>query len=169
MNGFRLIFSLLICSIILLFTSCNSNVFYEKSDPIEKGIWDKNHILHYQFEVKDSMEYYDIYVDVRNTIDYKYQNLYIFLTTEYPGGARFTDTLGCILCDKYGEWYGKGKGEFRDNNFLLMRQVRFQRTGIYNLYVEQAMREDELQGISDFGIRINHFKPQKQRKDQASN
>ena len=160
---------LLSFGILTLLTACNNKVFYEKSDSIEQGVWDKNDILHYQFEIKDSMEYYDIYVNVRNSIDYKYQNLYLFLITEYPGGSRFTDTLGCILCDRYGEWYGKGSGELRDNNLLLMQQVRFQRTGVYNLYVEQAMREDELSGITDFGIRINHFEPKKAAKNRQSN
>lgn len=149
---------LLILNIVLCLTSCNKGVFYEKTDQIPNNKWSKDHTLHYQFEITDSLQYYNIYINVRNTIDYKYQNLYIFLTTEYPSGTRYTDTLGCILCDKYGEWYGKGKGEFRSNNFLLMQQVRFQNKGVYNLYIEQAMREEELLDISDFGIRIDYFK-----------
>lgn len=150
--------------IMILFASCKQDVFYQKMDSIEKEVWDVDHKLTYEFEIKDSSAYYDIYINVRNTTDYPYQNLYVFLTNQFPSGVQMVDTLGCILCDPFGNWYGNGNGRIKENKFLLKKQVRFQQKGKYLFTVQQGMRDDHLKGISDFGITFEHYKPEK--KDQ---
>ena len=110
------------------------------------------------------MAYYDIYINVRNTTSYPYQNLYVFLTNQFPSGVQMVDTLGCVLCDPFGKWYGKGNGKMKDNKFLLRKQVRFQQKGKYVFTVQQGMRNDDLEGIANFGLTFEHYKPEKKQK-----
>ncbi len=149
---------LLYCFLILaLFTSCKKRMFYEQIDAIPNEVWHIDSMLTYTFDITDSLQYYDLYVNVRNTVDYPYQKFYVFMTTQFPSGVTSMDTLGCVLCDVYGNWSGKGTGKFRDNQYLLRRQVRFQQKGTYTFTVQQAMRTDELPGIANFGISLNYY------------
>ena len=148
---------------MLLFSTCSQRVFYEKNINITNEIWNKDTALTYKFEITDSLQYYDIFIDVRNSVDFETQNFYIFLTTIFPSGYIGKDTLGGVLCDNYGVWKGKGSGRLKDNRFLFKSKVRFAQKGFYTLKVYQAMRDDNLKGIANFGITLYEHK-EKNRK-----
>lgn len=145
-------------ALVVFFTACDYRVFYEKIDHFSGEEWFKDSVLTYPIEIKDSMEFYNIYLTVRNSTDYQTQMLYVFLTTEFPTGALAKDTLGCTIATPRGEWTGKGKGRLRDNEFLLKENVRFPIKGHYRFTVEQAMRTNPLTGIESFGIRFDEVK-----------
>jgi len=136
--------------------SCNQNIFYHKTDTFPTDIWNADTTLIYPFTIIDSLQYYNIYVDVRNTINYPCQNLYLFFTTQFPDNSKFTDTLKCVLCDVYGGWAGKGSGRIKENRFTLKSKVRFQQKGNYIFSVQHAMRDIDLKGITDFGITLQY-------------
>jgi len=115
-----------------------------------------NNTLVYEFEITDSLQYYNFYINVRNTTDYPYQNLHLFFTTQFPDGEMFTDTLNGRLCDAYGRWTGKGSGKIKENRFVLKSKVRFQQKGNYVFSAQQAMRDSILIGITDFGITLQY-------------
>jgi len=139
------------------FASCNGKVFYEKIDHIDNEVWNVDSLLHYEIEITDSLQFYNIYINIRNTVDFETQYFYLFLTSEFPNGYIGQDTLGCILCDPYGKWTGKGAGRIKENRFLFKPKVRFDQKGIYKFTVRQAMRNDNVKGISDFGISLYNF------------
>jgi gliding motility-associated lipoprotein GldH len=112
--------------------------------------------LAYHFTILDSLQFYTFYIDVRNTTHYPYQNLYIFFTTKFPDSTVYEDTLNCILCDAYGRWRGKGSGRIKENRFVLKSKVRFQQKGDYLFMAQQAMRDKDLKGITDFGITLQY-------------
>ena len=143
---------LLVCTMF----SCKQNTFYHKSDVFPNETWNADSSLVYRFTILDSLQYYNIYVDVRNTVNYPYQNLYLFFTTQFPDNSQFTDTLNAILCDVYGHWTGKGSGRIKENRFTLKSKVRFQQKGEYIFSVQHAMREVDLKGITDFGMTLQY-------------
>ena len=109
-------------------------------------------------DITDSMAYYNMYIHLRNTTDFETQNFYVFMKTQYPDGHSEQDTLGFIVCDKFGKWTGKGQGRIKDNMFLFQPKIRFPRTGTYTFTVTQGMRTDKVKGISDFGITLENWK-----------
>jgi len=147
-----MLFTILLC----LFVSCNHKTFYQKTDTLPNEIWNSDTVLVYEFTISDSLQYYNFYIDVRNTTVYPYQNLYLFFTTQFPDNTMFTDTLNCILSDAYGRWTGKGSGRIKENRFVLKSKVRFPQTGTYVFLAQQAMRDDDLKGIANFGITLQH-------------
>ena len=146
---------------LLLFASCGGKVFYEKIDHIEGEVWHVDSVLHYEIDVTDSLQFYNMYVNIRNTVDFETQHFYLFMTTEFPNGYVGKDTLGCVICDPYGKWTGKGVGRIKDNHFLYRAKVRFPVTGTYKFSVQQGMREDEAKGISEFGLSLYYFEKDK--------
>lgn len=141
-----------------LFGACQPKTFYEKIDAIDGESWHVDSILTYEILIEDSLQYYDMYVNLRNSTDFETQNFYLFLTTEFPDGTSAQDTLGCILCDAHGKWTGKGMGRLKDNHFLLKQKVRFPRCGTYRFFAQHGMRCESVNGIANFGISLNYYK-----------
>jgi gliding motility-associated lipoprotein GldH len=142
---------------IIFLAACGNGAFYEENQSIPSGIWKQHDTLFYKVLVTDTMHYYDFYLNVRNRTEYRYRNLYLFITTRFPGGGIARDTVECLLAAPDGKWFGKGMGRIKDCRILFKLGARFPHGGTYLIGVEQAMREKELKGISDIGIRImNH-------------
>lgn len=148
---------ILLLSAIILLTSCNKHVYYSDIQPIPKESWDIKKPLIFKVKIDDPMVFYNMYICLRNTTDFETQNFYVFMKTTFPDGHSDQDTLGFIVCDKFGQWTGKGQGRIKDNKFLFQPKIRFPDAGEYTFEVTQAMRNDNVKGISDFGIILEEF------------
>jgi gliding motility-associated lipoprotein GldH len=146
--------SVLIIVLSLAASACNNDVFHNESVHLKNNRWKAADTLFYNFNSKDTLAAYDFYFEIRNTTDYDMQNLYLFITAYYPGNTYSRDTAECILAAADGKWFGKGMGKHKDNRFLFRKGVHFRKPGNYIIAVNQAMRKDTLNGISDVGILI---------------
>lgn len=144
-------------AVALALYSCSNN-YYADVQSIPEERWQADKPLTFKMTVEDSMQYFNMYFLIRNTTDFETQNFYVFMKTRYPDGNTEQDTLGFILCDKFGNWTGKGNGRLKDNKFLFQPKVRFPRNGEYTFTVTQGMRDDVVEGISEFGIILENFK-----------
>ncbi len=146
------------CSALLLvvmaFAACDADKFYDESLSLPGDRWPGEEALSFTMSIEDTVSPYSFYINVRNSTSYKYNNIYFFLTTSYPGGGLSRDTIECTLADKSGKWLGKGSGRYRDNRILIRDDIRFPRKGEYTLRLNQAMREEVLEGISEAGVRL---------------
>jgi gliding motility-associated lipoprotein GldH len=149
------LFFLLILPVVVAI-SCNRSPFYQKNDTLLNETWHIDSTLVYEFTIVDSLQYYNFYIDIRNTNAYPYQNLYLFFTTQFPDSTVFTDTLNAYLSDAYGRWTGKGSGKIKENRFLLKSKVRFPQKGAYIFTAQQAMRDTVLKGVTNFGITLQY-------------
>lgn len=144
--------------IILFFSSCDSNRVYDENISFENTNWDRNKPVSFKIEISDTISQNQFFINIRNTTDYKYSNLYLFIRTQLPDGNISKDTVECILADINGKWLGNGLGSLKENNILLKNNLVFPETGTYIFEFEQAMRVENLQGIADIGIRIEKLK-----------
>lgn len=144
----------LIILFILLITSCDPNQVYEENKEISNYSWHKDSVVTFNVNVQDTINPHNIYVNVRNTSQYKMQNLFLFITTTSPNGSELVDTFECYLADDRGKWTGSGWGDIYDNQFLYKQNIRFPISGNYRFEYVQAMRTEKLEYISDIGLRI---------------
>jgi gliding motility-associated lipoprotein GldH len=144
----------LICIVGLIMVSCKSSALYDDNKSLEGNVWKADNILRFEVGLQDTASICKFYLNVRNTTTYRYSNLFLFINTTFPDGKEARDTVECLLADVSGKWLGKGISNVRDNQILLRRGIRFPQQGMYIFEIEQAMREDELQGIMDVGLRI---------------
>lgn len=136
------------------FISCDNNRYYEHSEAIVNNTWYYDDAKEFELEIEDSLMAFNFYVNVRNTVDYEFANLYFFIKSELPDGEFALDTVECQLADYQGKWLGDGQGKFRDNSFILRQNMRFQKNGTYRFWLKHGMRRDSLKGIVDVGIRL---------------
>ena len=137
----------------LLFSSCMketvADISYDVSSP-----WSKDQKVVFEYDIQDSIMPINFFINVRNTTDYKYANIYFFIKTIYPNQRYSVDTVECFLANMKGKWLGSGLGKFKDNKIPFKRNMRFPMTGHYRMEFEMAMRDTILEGIDAVGIRI---------------
>jgi gliding motility-associated lipoprotein GldH len=144
---------------LVSFSSCDKNRLYEENRDVKDGVWDMNQHLVFDFDVPDTVTKYNFYFNIRNTDDYRFSNIYIFMQTTFPNGKKSIDTVEFPLADENtGRWYGKGQGDVHDCRLVFKQGVRFPLSGKYHMEVEQAMRMEQLPGVLNAGIRIEKAK-----------
>lgn len=145
---------LLLLMALLSFASCDQNMVYEENKAVEGGVWKANDVKSFEFDITDTLQLYNFYVNVRNGEEYPFSNLYLFVEMEFPNGKKSIDTLECPLADQLGNWYGSGLGSIFDNRVLFRERKKFPLSGHYKVDIHQAMRTDALEGIYDVGFRL---------------
>jgi gliding motility-associated lipoprotein GldH len=138
----------------LSFYSCDPGVVFEENKAIDNAVWKNTENVHFQFNVTDTVSFHDFYVNVRNSEDYAYSNIYVFLEMEFPNAKRSVDTINCFLADPTGKWLGSGIGHLYDHRFKIRKRKQFPLAGRYNVTIKQGMRTPELDGIYDIGFRV---------------
>lgn len=143
----------------MLFAACETPPTHVFVAEIPGGDWPRGERFSGEFEVTDTLSPQHFFVTLRNTEDYQYSNLYLFVHTYFPNNRKSKDTIECILTDHSGRWLGSGNGFIVDNKVisnkvLYQYQKKFPLMGKYRIEIEHAMREDTLQHIIDVGVRI---------------
>ncbi|PJA08744.1 MAG: gliding motility lipoprotein GldH [Flavobacteriales bacterium CG_4_10_14_0_2_um_filter_32_8] len=156
MNVFKIGFCLLVLTELF---SCDTTKVYEEYQEIAGANWQKENSINFEFVAKDTLSPHNLYINIRNTGNYPYSNIYLFVTMEGPNGNLLKDTVNCILADNRGKWLGKGVGDLWDLKMPYYGGFRFAQKGKYIVSFEQAMRvEDGLKGITDVGLRVEKTK-----------
>ena len=146
--------SFLVIFTFLVILSCDSKRFYEENKSIENSVWNSKDKAIFNVTITDILTHYNFYFNLRNGGDYPYSNIYLFLKTVFPDGRIARDTIECQLADYDGKWLRSGISDVKFNRFLFQKGVRFPQKGQYIFEVEQAMRVNDLKGITDIGIRL---------------
>lgn len=144
--------------IALSFSSCDNAKFYDESLALKNDQWPAGEAMSFRISIDDTVSTYRFFINVRNNTSYHYSNIYFFLTTEFPDGRMSRDTIECALAANDGTWLGKGSGRYRDNRIPIRDHIRFPEKGTYTLSLSQAMREKNLSGISEAGVRLEKEK-----------
>lgn len=141
--------------IVVGFTlSCSQNLVFEQYKTIDDKSWNKDSVMVFTVPVSDTTDNNNFYINVRNDIKYQYSNLWLFITIEQPDGKTLEDKFEIALADPSGKWLGEGLGGLKTREAIYRRNVFFPRSGDYKISIQQGMREENLKGISDVGIRI---------------
>lgn len=145
-------------------TSCEPPATHVFVEEIPNGEWAQGERVSGEFEVTDTINPQHFFITVRNTEDYPYSNLFLFVHTTFPNDRRSRDTIECILTDRAGRWLGSGNGFVADNKIIANKvlyqyQKKFPLKGSYKIEIEHAMRTDTLYEILDVGVRIEPANP----------
>ena len=138
--------------VTVLLASCSNDNLYNESVVIPDAKWDMNNIPFFDVTVSDTLSDYAFYLNIRHLENYRYSNLYVFLHTEFPNGNITHDTIECTFARPDGSCMSKGIGTIRSAKILLNPALRFPLSGIYHFEIEQAMRDEVLNGITDIGL-----------------
>ena len=140
--------------------SCDSGLVYDEYRSIDQS-WDKNDTIEFRIIPPDTINRYNLFINLRNTNDYKYNNLFLIVEMNYPNGKTKKDTLEYRMTTPEGEFLGSGFSDIKENKLWYREGEIFNESGEYLIKVNHAMREsgmvegvEKLDGIIDVGFRI---------------
>lgn len=147
----------------MLFWGCETNEVYSKYNSLP-GYWDKDEIVEFKLENIDSLKSYNLFINIRNTNEFRYNNLFLITSMRFPHGKVVTDTLEYQMAYPDGTWLGTG-GAIKENKLWYRENIRFFEEGEYTLTVQHAMRNNasvegvtKLEGITDVGVSMEEIK-----------
>ncbi len=143
---------------VVLISACNQATYFDSSLDIPNNTWEAEKAAVFDFMIKDSSQVFNLFIEIGNTNDYRYSNLWLLVKTSVKEGDIAYDTLEYFLADERGKWLGAKNGNVFLNNFVYKNGVRFPRQGKYSVEIIQLMRDEKLKGINKVGFKIENLK-----------
>ena len=72
--------------------SCDSNRTFDTYNSVENNIWLEGDVIEFQVEVEDTISKNNIFINIRNTKEYEFSNLFLIASMEFPNGLKVIDT-----------------------------------------------------------------------------
>ena len=142
------------CS-LALFTSCTKTDLFEKNTVIPQYEWKSDFQAAGDFEISDTVSAYSIYLVLRHTDAYKYNNIWLNIGLQSPGDTLFKQRVDLKLGDDANGWEGSGMNDIWEVRKLLNGQPRrFKKPGKYHFTISQVMRDDPLTNVMSVGLRL---------------
>jgi gliding motility-associated lipoprotein GldH len=127
---------------------------YEKNIEIPGTFWDYHFIPSFEAYLTDTASYYNLYVTIRHTDAYRYSNLWLLITSQYPGQAAKTSRVELPLADQDGKWLGSGMDDIFSQRAPILQNASFHASGLYRFSLVQDMRQNPLPHVMSIGFRV---------------
>lgn len=144
------LFLLVPCTLFL--ASCTTIDLYEKSVTIPGFSWKSSYKPEFTFSISDTTTRYQLFLVLRHTEKYTYNNIWINLYSQPPGDTVHKASFELQLATNE-KWLGTGMDDIYEHRIKLT-DPQYLKAGIYHFKVEQIMREDPLANVMNVGIRV---------------
>ena len=131
----------------LLLTSCSQKPVAEVELVNSDNFWSQEDVLEMNFDISDTTEVYNLSVTIEHSTEYAWENLYIKVHNLFPDGDTLSREISLDLADKKGQWQGQCDGSTCKATVDLQTSFFFPQTGNYKIWMEQYMREVNLEHI----------------------
>ena len=140
--------------------SCMKLDVYEKDVQLPKQEWTYSNTPTFKFSVTDTLSLYNIFIVLRHTDSYKYNNIWVKFGIQPPGDAIHYQNIDITLGSDAKGWEGRGMDdifEYRKN--ITPGPIAFKRPGEYTFTLSHIMREDPLKHVITVGVRVEKVNP----------
>lgn len=134
--------------------ACKQNTFFESTLEIPGNKWESDKAAVFDFTISDTLQVYNLIIQIANTDHYRNSNLWLFIRTHSSNREIASDTLEFTLSNEKGKWLGEKDGKSWHNDLIYKSQIRFPQTGKYSVEITQGMRDLKLNGIEQVGFKI---------------
>ncbi len=149
----------IIAAAFICITSCTQIDVYEKHTVIPKHAWQSNFSATGDFLITDTISAYNIYLVLRHTDAYQYNNIWLNIGLQAPGDSMYIQKVNLILGNDANGWEGTGMNDIWEIRKLLNgKPRRFKHAGKYSFTISQIMRDNPLLNVMSAGLRIEKEK-----------
>ena len=139
---------------VLCLASCTTIDLYEKSVSIPHHAWSSSFKPSFTFTLKDTSASYQLFLVLRHTDKYNYNNIYINLYAKIPGqDTAIKIRRDLTLATNEKGWLGEGMDDIYEHRIRL-GDPQTLKAGVYTFSLEQIMRDDPLENVLNIGLRI---------------
>lgn len=144
---------------ISLFTfyliSCTKIGVFEKTAPIPSQSWSYTNRPLFTFTITDTSAAYNIYIVLRHTDAYNYNNIWLTLGSQAPGDSMRFQNINLELGNDTKGWEGRGMDDIYEvRKGITPGPVPFTKAGSYTFTIAHIMRENPLKHILNVGVRV---------------
>ncbi len=150
MSRIKVLTFLAACSLWL--TTCTTIDLYEKNVTIPGFKWKSSYKPEFTFIIKDTTARYQLFLVLRHTEKYNYNNIWINLYSQPPGDTLHKASFELQLATNE-KWLGTGMDDIYEHRIKLT-DPQYLKAGVYHFMVGQIMREDPLENVMNVGIRV---------------
>lgn len=155
---FKFIFPFLIlCAFV---SSCREIDVFEKNISIPNMQWNNSYNAAGTFLIKDTNSTYNIFLVLRHTDAYAYNNIWLNIGLQAPGDSSLKfQKINLALGNDAQGWEGIGMNDIWEVRKLISgTPKKFIRSGTYNFSIAQLMRDNPLLHIISAGISVQKAK-----------
>jgi gliding motility-associated lipoprotein GldH len=157
MRALKICMVLMAMAIPLLFSGCmisDKDMVIDHNITISDLNWPYIDKVKIDVKIDDPSVFYNVYVNLRITPDYKYSNMFVLVHQTGPDKKQKAIRLEFTLANPDGEWLGAGSGNLYTYCMPSFMHYKFPAKGIYHFMIEQNMRDNPLRAVSDVGLRV---------------
>ena len=141
-----------ICFFVL---SCAKINVFEKNVSFKEHAWPGIVKPQIEFNITDTNSLYNIYIVLRHSDAYNFNNIWIKCTVITPGDTtKKSRDYNLTLATNDKGWSGIGMDDIFEHRVLIQPNTKFSRAGNYQFILQQVMREDPLENILNVGMRV---------------
>lgn len=135
--------------------SCKQINVFEKNTPIPKFKWKQDFAATGTFHITDTVSTYNLYIVLRHTDAYAYNNIWLIVGLQSPGDTMYQQKVNLSLASDANGWEGSGMNDIWEVRKLLNdRPQRFIRNGEYKFQIKHIMRDEPLRNVMSVGMRV---------------
>lgn len=150
---------ILFCLLAPGLNSCRDTItIADTSEEVPNRNWSYTEKILIPVKIDSTAIPYNLYFNLRHTAKYKYSNIFILIHMTGPDGKKISERREFKLALPDGEWLGSGSGDLYSYQLPFKENYKFPLKGLYRFELEQNMRDNPLDGISDAGIRVEKAK-----------
>ncbi|MDE3247087.1 MAG: gliding motility lipoprotein GldH [Bacteroidota bacterium] len=137
-----------------LLAGCTQLGVFEKNASFKNHAWESSNHPSFTFTISDTTALYNLYVVIRHTDAYRFNNIWLKLSRQGPD-TTYTQQLDLSLANTTQGWLGTGMDDIWEQRIPITEGAfRFRKSGNYTFTLEQIMRQDPLQHVLNAGIRV---------------
>lgn len=146
---------------LVLLAACDKQRLYEDNKEFTHQAWVVSDEPSFSFVIEDSVQTYDLSYNLRNSIQYEWDRIFVsYSLTDSTGTVLAKKLVYHDLFDPTGRPLGEsGIGDLYDHQFLLLPGYRFPHRGTYTVRLTQFSRQDTLRGVLAVGFRVARSVP----------
>ncbi|MEJ0106658.1 MAG: gliding motility lipoprotein GldH [Bacteroidota bacterium] len=133
--------------------SCTTIDLYEKNVTIPKHSWSSSFKPEFTFTIADTSAIYQLFLVLRHTEKYNFNNIWINLYSQPPGDTIHKAKYELPLATNDKGWLGTGMDDIYEHRIPLTDPQPL-KAGNYKFVLEQIMREDPLENVLNVGLRV---------------
>jgi len=153
----RIVFFLTVL-VVGCFSACSTIDVYEKTAAIPLHEWKESNKPSFTFNIADTTSLYNIFIVLRHTDAYHFNNIWLNVTTKSPldsGGT--SQQLNLQLADNRNGWLGSGMDDIFEHRIKIAGPAALHK-GDYTFTLQHIMREEPLQYVLHAGVRVEKVK-----------
>lgn len=143
--------SVVVCLFII---SCKQVDVFEKNTNIPAMKWQNDFAATGTFNIDDTLSPYNLFVVLRHTDAYMYNNIWLNVGLQSPGDSLFFQKIDLSLGNDADGWEGTGMNDIWEVRKPLAQNKRFRKKGEYHFSIFHVMRDNPLASIMSVGLRV---------------